>query len=116
MGKKKRKKFVDAFYDRVIKDKNRFAQVIIEEGYPEDKKMWGLDYVVECVPDKFTPEMEKNLVKYMNQNGVPKSISQCILKSLKKEFSLKSFVASVKENMDLLTITFTKLAAKCLVE
>jgi hypothetical protein len=115
-GKKEAEKVCGCFYDRLIKDKERFAQVVIEEGYPEDKKMWGLDYIVECVPDKFTPEMEKNLVKFMNQNGVPKSISQCILKSLKKEFSLKSFVASAKDNMDLLTITFTKLATKCLVE
>lgn len=32
----------------------------MEEGYPDDKEKWGLDYLVECVPDKFTPEMEKN--------------------------------------------------------
>ena len=115
-GKKEAEKVCGCVYDHMAKDKNRFAKVIVEKGYPDDNDMWGLDYVVECIPDKFTPEMEKNLVKFMNQNGVPKSISQCILKSLKKEFSLKSFVASAKENMDLLTITFTKLATKCLVE
>lgn len=115
-GKKEAEKVCGCVYDRMAKDKKRFAQVIMEEGYPDDNDKWGLDYVVECVPDKFTPEMEKNFIKLMNEHGIPKSMSQCILKSLKKEYSLKSFVASAKENMDLFTLIFTMLATKCLVE
>lgn len=115
-GKKEAEKVCGCVYDRMAKDKNRFVRVIVEEGYPDDNDNWGLDYTIECIPDKFTPEMEKNLIKIMNQHGVPKSISQCILKSLKKEYSLKSFVASAKENMDLFTAIFTMLASKCLVE
>lgn len=115
-GKKDAEKVCGCFYDRMVKDKERFARVVMEEGYPDDKDKWGLDYTIECIPDKFTPEMEKNLIKIMNQHGVPKSISQCILKSLKKEYTIKSFVASAKENMDLFTAIFTMLASKCLVE
>lgn len=115
-GKKEAEKVCGCFYDRMVKDKERFARVVIEEGYPDDKEKWGLDYVLECVPDKFTPEMEKNFIKLMNQQGVPKSLSQCILKTLKKEYSLKSFVASSKENKDLATLIFTMVASKCLVE
>ena len=115
-GKKEAEKVCGCVYDRMAKDKNRLAQVIMEEGYPDDKEKWGLDYLVECVPDKFTPEMEKNFIKFMNERGIPRSSSQCILKSLKKEYSLKSFIASAKENMDLFTLIFTRLATKCLVE
>jgi len=115
-GKKEAERVCGCVYDRMAKDKNRFARVIMEEGYPDDNDNWGLDYTIECIPDKFTPEMEKNLIKIMNQHGVPKSISQCILKSLKKEYTIKSFVASAKENMDLFTAIFTMLASKCFIE
>ena len=115
-GKKEAEKVCGCMYDRMAKDKNRFVRVIVEEGHPDDNDNWGLDYTIECIPDKFTPEMEKNLIKIMNQHGVPKSISQCILKSLKKEYTIKSFVTSAKENMDLFTAIFTMLASKCLVE
>ena len=115
-GKKDAEKICGCIYDRLTKDKKRFEQVIMDEGYPDDVERWGVDYIVDCVPDKLSPEMEKNFVKYMNQNGVPKTLAQCILKTFKKEYSLKSFIASAKNNEDLFTLVFTLLASKCLVE
>ena len=115
-GKKDAEKVCGCMYDRLAKDKKRFAEVVVEEGFPEDTEKWGLDYVVECVPDKFTPEMEKNFIKLMNQYGLPKSMGQCILKTLKKEYSLKSFVASAKNGTEMFPLIFTMLASKCIVE
>lgn len=115
-GKKDAEKICGCMYDRLVKNKKRFAEVIMEEGYPSDDKTWGLNLVVECVPDKFTPEMEKNFLKLMNQYGLPKSMGQCILKEFKKEYSLKSFVASAKNSLEMIPLIFTMLASKCVVE
>lgn len=115
-GKKDGEKVLGCVYDRLVKDKKRFEQVIMEEGYPGDVERWGIDYFVECVPEKLTPEMKKNFIKYMNQNGVPKSMAQCILNTFEREYSLKSFVASAKKGEDMFILVMTMLASKCLVE
>ena len=115
-GKKDAEKVCGCFYDRLAKDKKRFMQVIMDEGYPDDDNMWGLDLIAECVPDKFTPEMEKNFINLANQYGLPKSMGQCILKEFKKEYSLKSLVASGKKGKDYLALIFGMLASKCVVE
>lgn len=115
-GKKEAEKVCGCFYDHIVKDKNRFVNVVMEDGYPDDNDRWGMDYVVECVPDKFTPEMEKNFIKIMNQHGLPKSVGQCILKAFKKEYSLKSLVASAQKGEDYFALIFAMLASKCVVE
>ncbi|MBR1744437.1 MAG: hypothetical protein IJ734_00315, partial [Fibrobacter sp.] len=83
-GKNTARKIRGCVYDNIVKDRERFVQTVMEEGYPEDNKMWGINYALDCIPEKFTPEIEKAFIKLMNERGLPKSISQCIMKSIKK--------------------------------
>ena len=65
----------------------------MEDGYPsEDNPQWGISYLLECAPEKMTPETEHNLVNFFNQQGLPKSLSQCLVTTINKEFSFKAFL------------------------
>lgn len=115
-GKNIARKMRGCVYDVIAKDRERFVQIVMEEGYPENNKMWGVNYVLDCIPDKFTPEIEKHFIKFLNQRGMPKSLSQCVLNFIKKEYSLKSLVASSIDGPDRFALFFEKAAYMCLGE
>lgn len=116
LGNKEAGKVCNCVYNKVIKDKSRLVQVILEDGYPENGNTWGVDYVLECIPDKFTPEIEKSLTEYLNQHGLPKSLGKCMTSTLKKEYSLKALVKAYSKDKEQLTAVLMLLAAKCVVE
>lgn len=115
-GKNTARKIRGCVYDNIVKDRERFVQTVMEEGYPEDNKMWGINYALDCIPEKFTPEIEKAFIKLMNERGLPKSISQCIMKSIKKEYTMKSIFAGMIADKELFVAMFTMYATKCAVE
>lgn len=115
-GKNTARRIRGCVYDNIVKDRERFVQTVMEEGYPEDNKMWGINYALDCIPEKFTPEIEKAFIKLMNERGLPKSISQCIMKSIKKEYTMKSIFAGMIADKELFVAMFTMYATKCAVE
>lgn len=115
-GKNTARKIRGCVFDNIVKDRERFVQTIMEEGYPEDNKMWGINYVLDCIPEKFTPEIEKAFIKLLNERGLPKSISQCIMKSIKKEYTMKSIFAGMIADKELFVAMFTMYATKCAAE
>ena len=91
LGPTASKKSCGCFYDRLTSDEERLTRVFMEKGLPADNYTWANEYLVECVPEKFTPEIEKNLVNYLNETGVPLSIGKCLISTIKREYTLKSF-------------------------
>lgn len=116
LGNKEAGKVCNCVYNKVTKDKSRLVQVILEEGYPENGNVWGVDYVLECLPDKFTPEIEKSFAGYLNQFGLPKSMSKCMVSTLKKEYTLKALVKAYSKDREQMATVLMLLAAKCAVE
>ena len=115
-GEKAANKLCSCMYDRIFGDKATLVNIIMTEGYPHGNPHWGIDYTMECVPEKITPEIEKNLIIHFNQSGLPKSTSKCIVDVIKKEYSLKAFVmAAIREPESFRSFFVTK-AFKCLNE
>ena len=101
-------------YDRVVGDFDRFAKMVKEEGAPGASNTWGADYIVECTPEGYSPDVEKNLLKLLNENGVPKSVGQCFLKTLEKEYTLRALVAASVKNSEAFQMIIMGLAMKCM--
>lgn len=116
LGKKEADKICNCVYNRIFKDKSRLLQVVFEDGYLEDNDEWGIDYLLECAPEKFTPEIEKSFIEHLNQRGTPKSLSTCIVKALKKEYTLKAFIKAYRTDNEKLITSLMLLASKCVVE
>ena len=101
-------------YDRVVGDFDRFAKMVKEEGTPGASNTWGADYIIECTPEGYSPDVEKNLLKLLNENGVPKSVGQCFLKTLEKEYTLRALVAASVKNSEAFQMIIMGLAMKCM--
>lgn len=113
LGKKLSQKVCVCSYDAMVSDKSRFIQMIQQSGYPEQDSAWGIEYTIDCLPEHFTPEIEKNLVKKLNEQGIPLSISKCVVKTITKEFTLKSFFKASQTNMDEIALLLMPYAYKC---
>ena len=111
------KQICGCLYDRFTGDRARLIKTFMTDGIPgdNDNDEWGMDYSFECLPDKFTPEIEKNLVNFLNQQGLPKSTSQCFVKSIKKEYSPKIFATIKKEPYALVVLVY-KAAGDCFLK
>ena len=116
IGDKMAREVCGCAYDRMMGDYGRFVKTLKEEGMPGVSDTWGVDYVIECVPEKFTPEVEQNLIKYLNNEGIPKSTSQCLLNLVKKEYTLRAFIAASVKNSESFQMILIGLATKCLGE
>lgn len=114
-GDKTSKKICGCAYDKVFADTLRLVQTVMNEGYPDDNDSWGFDYIVECAPEKITPEIEKSMIKSLNQHGIPMSTSKCIVNAIKQEYSFKSLVEIYRNNKDqVFAAAFMIMGAKCL--
>ena len=114
LGDKKAREVCGCAYDRIMADYDRFVKTVKEEGIPGASETWGVDYVIECVPENFTPDVEQNLIKYLNQQGVSLSTSQCLLNVLKKEYTLRAFIAASTKNSESFQLMLMGLASKCM--
>ncbi len=114
IGDKMAREVCGCAYDRMVADYDSFVKMVKEEGMPGTSDKWGADYVIDCVPEKFTPEVEQHLIKYLNHEGVPLSTSQCLLNVLKKEYTLRAFIAASVKNSESFQLILMGLASKCI--
>lgn len=114
-GDKTAKKICGCAYDKMFGDTLRLVQTVMNQGYPDDNDNWGSDYMLECAPEKITPEIEKNMVNLLNQHGIPTSTSKCIVNAIKQEYSFKSLIEIYRNNKeDTFAAAFMMMGAKCL--
>ena len=114
IGDKMAQEVCGCAYDRMVTDYDRFVKMVKEEGMPGTSDKWGAEYVIDCVPENFTPEVEQNLIRYLNHEGIPLSTSQCLLNVLKKEYTLREFIAASVKNSESFQLILMGLTTKCL--
>ena len=112
-GEKFANKVCTCMFDRMFGDKATFVNIIMTEGYPDDNPHWGLDYTMECIPEKMTPEIEMNFINHLNQSGIPKSTSKCVVDFLKKEYSLRALVLAATNDPQGFMTFFITGASRC---
>lgn len=82
-------------YDKMLSDKPRFIDMVMRQGYPEQNSFWGAEFKLECLPENFTPDIEKNMVNFVNERVFSLSMARCLVTAFKKEYSLKSFAKAI---------------------
>ena len=101
-------------YDKMLSDKPRFIDMVMRQGYPGQNSSWGAEFKLDCLPEKFTPEIEKNMVDFLNEVGIPLSAAKCIIATTKKEYSLKSFAKAVFNSQESMAAMLMMGSLKCL--
>lgn len=103
-------------YDHMVTDIPRFTQMLMDNGYPDgtDTSTWGKEYMYECAPEKFTPEMKAKFITNLNEGGLPKSLSTCIVDFIDKEYSVQAFVYAFQNKT--INPFFENIISKCQLE
>lgn len=101
-------------YDKMLSDKPRFIDMVMRQGYLGRDSSWGAEFKLDCLPEKFTPEIEKNMVYFLNEVGIPLSAAKCIIATTKKEYSLKSFAKAVFNSQESMAAMLMMGSLKCL--
>lgn len=115
-GEKTAFKVCDCAYSHMASDIPRFTQMLMDNGYPDDSDTsnWGKEYMYECAPEKFTPEMKEIFINRLNKSGIPMSMCICVTEFISKEYTLQSFIsASQNKTFDPF---FKDLILKCQLE
>lgn len=117
LGSKTGQKFCECAYDHMKANKPKFIQMVMDYGIPDDDDTrWGEENIGACAQEKFTPEIEENFIKFLNQNSVPLSYSKCFVKVLKKEYTVKSFLLSAFHNQEDLAMVINNILLRCSME
>ena len=100
-------------YNHMVGDIPRLKQMIIEKGYPDTTNNWGYEYMIECAPEEYTPHVINFYINILNENGIPKSVAQCMANVLKKEYSFKSFITAAIEQGVAYNLMINTIYSKC---
>lgn len=118
LGANQADKSCNCAFDRLIKDDKFIGGVIGSMGadgsdFNIDK--WGYDFIEPCLPKQFPAEMDNAFIKECLKAGdANKATCECVLKSIKKDYSVRSLMKTVIEDEKKLELDITLKAAQCL--
>lgn len=118
LGANQADKSCNCAFDRLIKDDKFIGGVIGSMGadgsdFNIDK--WGYDFIEPCLPKQFPAEMDNAFIKECLKAGdANKATCECVLKSIKKDYSVRSLMKTAIEDEKKLELDITLKAAQCL--
>ena len=118
LGANQADKSCNCAFDRLIKDDKFIGGVIGSMGadgsdFNIDK--WGYDFIEPCLPKQFPAEMDNAFIKECLKAGdANKANCECVLKSIKKDYSVRSLMKTAIEDEKKLELDITLKAAQCL--
>lgn len=100
-------------YDNLAKSKDLLLKFLNEDGNSENMDKMNFELLETCLPKQFPAEMESAIVRECMTGGVKKSACDCVVKNIKKKYTVRSFMKDVFEKPDILETDITKIATQC---
>jgi hypothetical protein len=105
-------------FDLVTKNPDlisKIAGAVSSDGTGVDFEKLGFDMVEPCLPQEYPPEADKAFVKEcLKQSDVDKATCECVLKSIKGSYTVRSLMKAAFDNRKLLETDITLKTAQCL--
>lgn len=118
LGRKQAKQSCNCSYDRIMKDPNVITSLlgsVSSDGKMADFEKWGYNVIAPCLPDQFTPEMEKALMNECKDEVKDgKKVCTCVVKEIKNRYTVKTLLKAAFEDEKKLEMDMMGLAAQCL--
>ena len=115
LGAAQAEKSCQCAFDKLIGDKEAMAKVlgsVSADGSNVDISKWGFGVVEPCLPKDFPAEMDGAFVK----KDLDKQVCTCMLKSVKKDYTVHSLIKTAFEDQKKLEMDITLKAAQCLAK
>ena len=120
LGVAQAEKSCQCAFDKLIGDKEAMAKVlgsVSADGSNVDISKWGFGVVEPCLPKDFPAEMDGAFVKEcLKQKDLDKQVCTCMLKSVKKDYTVHSLIKTAFEDQKKLELDITLKAAQCLAK
>ncbi|MCQ2090429.1 MAG: hypothetical protein MJY93_09280 [Fibrobacter sp.] len=118
LGTTQSNKTCSCAYDKLSKDP-QVVEKILASGKSDlsDFGGWGFAFIEPCLPKQFPKEMDNAFVKEcMKAGNVKKSTCDCVLKTIKKDYNVKSLLKEAFEDSKKLEANLMTKAAQCLAK
>ena len=116
LGASQADKTCNCAYNRLVKDGKFINQIMSSiNGDNIDFEKWGFDFVEPCIPQNSPAETDNAFVKECLKAGdVDKATCECMLKSIKKDYSVRDLMKTAFEDQKKLEVDIMLKAAQCL--
>ena len=116
LGVNQADKTCNCAYNRLVKDGKFINQIMSSiNGDNIDFEKWGFDFIEPCIPQNYPAETDNAFVKECLKAGdVDKATCECVLKSIKKDYSVRDLMKTAFEDQKKLEIDIILKSAQCL--
>ena len=116
LGVNQADKTCNCAYDRLVKDGKFINQIMSSiNGDNIDFEKWGFEFIEPCIPQSYPAETDNAFVKECLKAGdVDKATCECVLKSIKKDYSVRDLMKTAFEDQKKLELDIMLKAAQCL--
>lgn len=110
------KKTCSCAFDQFVSHPSELVQEIMTNGFETDNVLWTADFVFDCMPQKMTPDIKNHFIEQMNLMGIPKSIAQCTIDAISKEYSFGTLLKIAIKEPDTINQIFKIMGTRCSLE
>jgi len=117
LGANQADKSCNCAFDRLTKDDKFIEKIMGSIGANGDDinfEKWGFNFVEPCLPQQFPAETDNAFLKECMAEGADKATCDCVLKSIKKDYTVRTLMKTAFEDQKKLELDITLKAAKCL--
>lgn len=116
LGASQADKTCNCAFDRLVKDGKFINQIMSSiNGDNIDFEKWGFDFIEPCIPQNYPAETDNAFVKECLKAGdVDKATCECVLKSIKKDYSVRDLLKTAFEDQKKLEVDIILKSAQCL--
>ena len=116
LGVNQADKTCNCAHNRLVKDGKFINQIMSSiNGDNIDFEKWGFEFIEPCIPQNYPAETDNAFVKECLKAGdVDKATCECMLKSIKKDYTVRDLMKTAFEDQKKLEIDIMLKAAQCL--
>ena len=116
LGVNQADKTCNCAYNRLVKDGKFINQIMSSiNGDNIDFEKWGFEFIEPCIPQNYPAETDNAFVKECLKAGdVDKATCECVLKSIKKDYSVHDLMKTAFEDQKKLEVDLMLKTAQCL--
>ena len=116
LGVNQADKTCNCAYNRLVKDGKFINQIMSSiNGDNIDFEKWGFEFIEPCIPQNYPAETDNAFVKECLKAGdVDKATCECVLKSIKKDYSVRDLMKTAFEDQKKLEVDLMLKTAQCL--
>ena len=116
LGVNQADKTCNCAYNRLVKDGKFINQIMSSiNGDNIDFEKWGFEFIEPCIPQNYPAETDNAFVKECLKAGdVDKATCECVLKSIKKDYSVRDLMKTAFEDQKKLEVDLMLKSAQCL--